>query len=153
MRKHLCRDLRSGKYWYMVHLKSQHLALNYYQAPALLLSPSLEKFSYESFSDPKHFSLSSSSGWYATPELIYHTPPTSSSNDWENTGKRIFIGSQGCGELRLICGNSHSCSLEGVCMLSNTIVPYINFYMLKSPPSVIIYKRLSDIRLSWTRVP
>ena len=44
-------------------------------------------------------------GWDVITLLIYLAPPNYSSNNRKFFGKLTFIGSQECGDLRLICGN------------------------------------------------
>ena len=85
--------------------------------------------------------ISSSSSSYrgnATTALIYCTPPMSSSNDQEHLGYQIFIGSQGCDDVWLICRHSCSWLSEVVCVLENKISPSIDNSKLNSPSSDII---------------
>ena len=67
-------------------------------------------------SKTQYSSSPSSSGLDVTIALIYRTPPASSFDDRENFVKQNFVGSQGCGDIRLIFEHSCSYLLEGVCV-------------------------------------
>ena len=65
---------------------------------------------------------------------------------------KVLLYLRGFGELILIYGNYHDCLSEGVCVcvLSNTIVPYIDISTIEIPSSVIIDKGLYGNGLSYS---
>ena len=134
---------------YVAHLDLNTLDIYYIRGPNIYLLISnnhrhffchiyWRKFLINIVQKKKNSSSSSSSRWDVTKSLIYCTPPNSSSNDQCHFVKRNFIGSEGCGKLRLICRHYHNCLSEGVCVIKYNVTLHLD---LHSKPRISSYNR------------
>ena len=109
----------------------------------------IQEIFYSFFSSLKtYLSKSDFSGRYVAIVITYFTLPTISLNDQDYLGKITFIGTQECGDLKLIFKHSSSCLSYPICVLLKTTAPSIESSILNYISSVIMYKRIYDTRLS-----